>query len=176
MNSSLLILHNFWSIQIIGFLALIVGVFAWNVKTRVKILNLQSVSSALFVIHYFLLGAYTGALMSGLIILRNFVFSEKKKKKWANHSFWIYFFMLLATTVLVLFWQGLPSILPVAGVILGTFALSRDKPKDMRFFMLLTAFAWIPYTIIVHSYSGLISQIISTAGIIVGMFRLDRKK
>lgn len=169
-------LHNFWFIQSIGIIGLIFVVFAWNAKTRRKVLDLQSVNVSLFIIHYILLGAWTGAIMSGVTLLRNLVFAQKNLKKWASHPGWLYVFIVLSLIALAIFWEGWISLLPAAGVVIGTYAISKDNPKDIRFYMLLTAIVWIPYTIIVHSYSGLIAHIISTIGLLTGMIRLDRKK
>lgn len=167
---------NFWLIQLIGAVALLFIVLAWNAKTRKRILDLQGLGGAVFVIHFLLLGAQVGALMNAVTFLRNLVFAQKGVKKWANSGVWLYVFIILSGGALLFFWQGWPSILPVVGVIIGTYGMSRDNPKDIRFFILLASLAWVPYAIIVHSYSGLITQVISIAGLLIGMFRLDRKK
>lgn len=169
------IFHNFWFIQTLGGIALFFGVIAWNSNTRTKILRFQSINSALFAIHYILLGALSGALMSVVILLRNFVFSQQKEYAWARHKAWIYFFMILSVITVGFFWQGWPSLLPVCGVIIGTYAVSRKKPKDIRYYVFITLLFWAPYTLLVHSYSGLASQIITGVGILIGMSRLDRE-
>lgn len=169
-------LTNFWFVQSIGGIALFFAICAWNAETRKRVLDLQTISIIFFIIHYLLLGAFTGAASNGVGAVRNLVFIQKNKKKWASSSFWMYFFMALSALVLGFFWQGWPSILPVLGIMIGTYALFRDDPKHMRFHMFLTGLVWIPYTIIVHSYSGLITQVISTIGLGVAMFRLDRVK
>ncbi len=167
---------NFWLIQLIGAVALVFITLAWNAKTRKKILNLQSFGVGIFVVHYLLLGAVTGAVMSGVTLLRNLIFVQKGNKKWASSKVWLPLFIILSVITLLIFWQGWPSILPALGVIIGTYGISRESPKEIRFSMLLASLLWIPYTIIVHSYSGLVTQLISTVGLLVGMFRLDRKK
>jgi hypothetical protein len=169
------LIHNVWFVQILGAIALLFGVIAWNSDTRAKILRFQSINSALFAIHYLLLGALSGALMSVIILIRNFVFAQQKKHAWARYNAWIYFFMILSVTTVGFFWQGWPSILPVCGVIIGTYAVSRKKPKDIRYYVFITLLFWAPYTLLVHSYSGLASQIITGVGILIGMSRLDRE-
>ena len=170
------LLTNFWFIQSIGIVALVFVVLAWNAKTRKKILRLQSVNLAFFIIHYILLGAYTGALMCVIVLVRNFVFIKKGEKKWASYSIWFYLFSLLSVVALTISWKGSITILPVVAVILGTYGMYKEKPADMRFYNLINCLIWIPYTIVVFSYPGLLSQIIGTIGILMGMYRHDRKK
>ncbi len=124
---------------------------------------------------YALLHAYTAVIVEIVTLARNLVFAKRGEKKWANSPLWTYVFMALAIAVLALVWQGWASLLPVVGVVVGTWGMSREKPKSMRFYILLTALVWIPYNIIVHSYTGLLTNIVSYTALLVGMYRLDRK-
>lgn len=166
--------HNFWFIQVIGAIALIFIVLAWNAKNRKNIFILQSVNLAFFIVHYLLLSAYAGAAMCTVVLARNFVFMHKTEKKWASHIAWLYGFIIVAIGVLIIFWNGWVTILPVLGVVISMYAMWKDKPAQMRFFMLMSCIVWIPYTLIVQSWPGLFSQIIGVIGILVGMYRLDR--
>lgn len=167
---------NFWLIQAIGAVALVFVFLAWNAKTRKNILLLQSVNLVLFVIHYFLLSAFAGAAMCLVVLGRNIVLFKKNEKAWASHWSWFYIFTLIALGVLAVSWNGWITILPVAAVILSMYAMWKDNPVDIRFYMLLVCLIWVPYTIVVQSYSGLLSQVVGIAGILVGMYRHDREK
>jgi hypothetical protein len=169
-------LSNFWFIQVIGGIALLFVFLSWNAKTRVRIFELQSINLVFFIVHYLLLGAYTGALMCVIVLARNFVFVRKGIHKWASHPTWLYIFCLLAVVALAFSWKGWISLLPVIAVIIGMYGMFKDKPDEMRFYSLWNSLIWIPYTIVVHSYSGLLSQIIGIAGVLSGMYRHDRKK
>ena len=106
----------------------------------------------------------------------NFVFIKKGEKKWASYSIWFYLFSLLSVVALTISWKGSITILPVVAVILGTYGMYKEKPADMRFYNLINCLIWIPYTVVISSYPGLLSQIIGTIGILMGMYRHDRKK
>ena len=166
------IFHNFIFIQIIGLVGLFFTILAWNAKTRNKILTLQSIGSLIYVLHYCLLFAFTGAIMNGMMVTRNLVFNQKDKKKWASHKAWLFIFMIALVFVCALSWQGWISILPTIGLMLGTYGIWQNSPKKIRFYIFLACIAWTPYTIIVHSYSGLIAQLFSMAAIIVANIRL----
>jgi hypothetical protein len=167
--------HNFWFIQAIGAIALVFIILGWSSKERKHILGLQIINFIFFIIHYILLGAYMGAANCGMSLLRNVVFLRKNDRAWAAHPAWFWIFSALSLTTLALFWRGWITILPAAGTILGTWAITKDRPADIRFYMLIACILWIPYTIVVHSYSGLVSQIVGVVGITLGMYRHDRK-
>jgi hypothetical protein len=168
------LLHNFWLIQGIGALALVFLFFTWNAKTRKDMFFLQSINLVLFSAHYLLLAAYAGAAMCVGVLARNYVFGKKGEEAWASHVGWVYFFIAVAIASLAVFWHGWISLLPVAGTVVGTYGMWSDKPSDIRFYMLIASSIWIPYTIAVHSYSGLISQFVAIVGILIGMYRHDR--
>jgi hypothetical protein len=174
-SSMLTFLHNFWFIQFLGAVALVFVFFSWNAKGRKGIFTLQSINLVFFTFHYVLLGAYTGALMCVVVLLRNFVFVKKGVKKWASHVVWLYLFSVLSIAVLALSWNGWISILPVVAVTIGMYGMFKENTKEMRFYNLINSLIWVPYTISVHSYSGLLSQLVGISGVLVGMYRHDRK-
>lgn len=169
-------LYNIWFVNAVGGIALFFIVLSWNAKSRKKILTLQSVNLIFFTVHYFLLSAYVGAAMCFVTIGRNWVFLKKNEKKWAAHKGWFYFFTLISAGVLLFFWNGWITILPVVGVIVGMYAITQDRPADIRFYMLIACIIWLPYTVVVHSYSGFLSQVIGIVSILMGMYRHDRNK
>ena len=167
---------NFWIIQTIGAIALVFIVLAWNAKTRKGILSVQSISLMFFIAHYTLLSAYAGAAMSVVVLGRNVVLLQEREENWASHWTWFYFFIFISIVVLAFFWNGWISALPVLGAIVGIYGMWKKNPADIRLYMLIASFIWIPYTVAVHSYSGLLSQLVGIAGVLVGMYRHDRKE
>ena len=168
---------NFWFIQAIGAVALIFVFFSWNAKTRKSILVLQSINIVFFIAHYLLLSAFIGAVMCLIVLGRNIVLYLKDKgKKWASHPAWFYALTLVAVGVLAVAWTGWISALPVIGVSIGMYGMWHDRPADIRFYMLISAIIWIPYTIAVQSYSGLLNQAVATIAILIVMYRHDRRE
>ena len=168
------LLTNFLFIQSLGVIALVLLICAFNAKQRKRILELQALEFIFFIIHYVLLLAYAGAVMCTITLLRNLIFMKSDEKKWANHRLWLYVFILLSVATPLFFWEGWITLLPVIGVILGTYSVSRKNPRELRGYMLVAALVWIPYTIIVQSYPGLLSQIVAVGAILSGMYRFDR--
>jgi hypothetical protein len=108
--------------------------------------------------------------------MRNFVFLKKDESKWANQKYWLYIFIFVSLIGLLFSWRGLVTILPAGAVIIATYGFYQEKPYKIRLYLLAASILWIPYTIVVHSYSGIIINVVSALGILSGMYRLDRKK
>ncbi len=168
-------LNNFWFVQSIGILAIVFSIISWNSNIRKKILQFQAVNAFLLAVHYYLLGALAGALMSVIILARNIVFEKKTDHKWAANKAWYYVFIILSLAGTLYSWKGIVTILPAIAVIIANEGLYQDRPDKIRQYILVACLLWVPYTIVVHSYSGLASNIIAALGIIIGMYRLDRK-
>jgi hypothetical protein len=159
---------TFWIAQLIGIVGLIFTVVAFQGKTRKQILRGQLIGAVFFAVHFFLLAAYVGALVNLIVILRTIIFERTK------HSiFWLVLFIGVLLCVLAFTSKGWITAFPVLGTIIGTYALWQDKPAAIRFFFVLSSLVWIPYTILVQSYAGLVNQIIVSAALLIGIYSLD---
>ena len=167
-------MNMFWIAQGIGVIALAVIVFSYQGKTRNKILNRQIVSSLFFIVHFALLSAWTGALTNAVVVARNWVFARKDTRKWAQHIGWVFLFCFLSVGTLYFSWDGFISLFPVVAVLLGIYARWQERASQIRLYGLVGCFLWLPYTVVVHSYAGTVTQLIIAAGIVYGMFRHDR--
>ena len=61
----------FWTIQLIGIIAWLLIVFSYYRKNTNKILVFQILSTVLWCLHYFLLGAYSGLFICMFEVLRD---------------------------------------------------------------------------------------------------------
>src|SRR3990167_386843 len=168
------LLQNFWFIQAIGVVALAAIVFSYQGRTRNQMLNRQIVSSLIFIVHFALLNAWTGALTNAIVVGRNWVFAKKGIHAWADHLGWVFLFCVLSLAALYFSWQGVISILPVPSIILGIYSRWQEKAAQIRMYGLVGCALMLPYTIAVHSYAGTAAQLVVAAGIIYGIIKHDR--
>lgn len=160
-------------IQVIGFIALGFGLLAFQKKQRGKILLFLIFGQCLFTLHFFLLRAWTGAAMNGIAAVRTFVFNNKENQKWAKSRFWPFIFILCFWVVGLFSWQGYYSLLPVLAMTAESFAVWLDEPKKIRQFMLIPRPLWFTYNVIVHSYAGIVAEILVFISIIISIIRFD---
>lgn len=72
-------------IQAIGIVAMIISLVAVQFKFRKHILATHIISSVLWLAHFLLLGAITGAMMNVVGVVRLYVFSRWRVRKIAQY-------------------------------------------------------------------------------------------
>ncbi|MEK9177304.1 MAG: YgjV family protein [Patescibacteria group bacterium] len=167
-------MDTFWLAQAIGVAGLAAIVYSYLGTTRGQILDRQIASSALFIAHFSLLSAWTGALTHAVVIVRNWVFARRDTEAWAKHLAWVFLFCVLSIGVALFSWQGPISLFPMVSVLIGIYARWQEKASEIRVYGLIGCLLWLPYTIAVNSYAGTVSQLVIAAAILYGMFRHDR--
>ncbi len=159
--------------QIIGILALACAVISFQQKTHKFILVFQLIATALFVVHYALLGAYTGAILNGIAMLRSVVFINKDKA-WARNIAWLIAFCVVSIGTGFLTWDGsVISMLPVLGMLFTTVAFWIKNPKYVRMTAFPSSPLWLVYNIRCEAFGGAITEVINMISIIIAMIRLD---
>jgi hypothetical protein len=160
-------------VQLIGFVALGVAVLVYQFNTRKQILIILSLASLLFSIQFFLLGAYSGAVLNLINVARNYCFQKYRYRKRSAIILWGFIGIFSVATALT--WQGPLSLLPAIGMISGAFANWQLKAKHIRLLSLVSPPAWFIYALAVHSYAAMLGEVLILTSILVGMYRLDRK-
>jgi len=162
--------------QIIGIIALANAVTSFQMKTHKGILTFQLISTALFIVHYALLEAYTGAVLNAIAMLRSVVFINKGKA-WARSVLWLVFFCAASIATAFLTWDGsFVSILPVLGMLFTTIAFWIKTPKYVRMVAFPSSPLWLIYNVSNCAWGGAVTEVINMASIIVAMIRLDFRK
>lgn len=163
---------NPFVVQLIGFIALGVAILVYQFNTRKQILIVLSLASLLFSVQFFLLGAYSGAVLNLINIARNYAFHKYRYRTWSAVVLWGFVAIFGAATALT--WQGSLSLLPAIGMISGAFANWQPEAKHIRLLSLISPPAWFIYAAAVHSYAGMVAEVLILNSILVGMYRYDR--
>ncbi|MFM2414765.1 MAG: hypothetical protein RI911_458 [Candidatus Parcubacteria bacterium] len=152
--------------QVVGFLGLIVMMYAFQREERSQILHTQTYGSLLFSIHFYLIGGFVGSLLSLTVVARNSVFKHKPDKPWAQSVLWPFFFALLSIIILASAWEGWISLLPVTGMIIASYAMWLDDAHEIKKYIILSSALWMPYSLFHQAYPSLINQILICASAI----------
>ncbi len=158
--------------QVIGFLALALSAFSFQQNTQRRIMIWQSLSCALFIVHFLLLGAYTGALLNLVAMVRSIVYSQRGNK-WADSLAWLFVFWGAIALSGVFSWKGPLSLLPLAAMMLTTLSMRIKIPKYIRLLTLPSAPLWLVYNVVNKSIAGVFTEIFALVSILVAMIRLD---
>lgn len=161
--------------QVIGIIALILAVISFQQKTHKCILAFQLLANIMFVLHYGFIGAYTGALLNFVAMLRSVVFVNKGKS-WADNKFWLWLFCILSVATGVITWESWRSILPIAGMVCSTVAFWINTPRYVRLVSFPSSPLWLVYNLLGKSYAGVLTEVINMTSIITAIIRLDLKE
>src|SRR5260370_35122127 len=94
------------------------------------------VGLVLFVVHYSLLHAWTGALMNLIEVGMVLVAYQKETRLWAQRKFWPYIFILLYIIAGLLTFRTLVDFLPILAQAFATISVWQKNPRAIRFIML----------------------------------------
>lgn len=160
---------------IIGVAALIVALISFQQNVPRKMVVCQLISSTLFTIHFFMLGAVVGSAINIMSAVRSLIYAQTDKK-WAMHPIWTVVFTGISILIAVFLWEGWVSILPVLGAVCYTLSFRMKTSKMVRLVSLPSSPCWIIYNAINGSIPGIITELYVIISILVGMLRFDRKK
>jgi len=160
--------------QIIGFVGTGFMVISFQFKKNRTLFFLQICSNVATMVHFLLLGAYTGCINIGLGTLRSFVLCAPWR--WAKWKGWPWVIVAMFIGATILTWKNAFSILPCIGMVSYTLGAWTRNRKTLRLASLLVSSpAWLLYDIYAHSYSGIVCEVISMGSVIVSILRYGWK-
>lgn len=160
---------NFILAQTFAFFSSLCLLFSFWQKKRKQILFFQILDSTFDILQYFLLGAYTGSLISLLGATRAYTFSK------TNNKFFLILFLLLYTISSIITFNGLISIVPLIAALIYTIVTWNKKEKNIRLFSILVFILWFIYDILVKAYVSSITDIILIISNFLAFYKLDIK-
>lgn len=110
-----------------GFLGIILNALIFQQKTRDNILKFKLASDFCWLLQYLFKGAYTGAAIAIIGIIRETIFLNHKHK-WAQSKLWLLLFITLSLISPIVTWSGFWSILPAIASIISVICFWLSKP------------------------------------------------
>ena len=159
-------------IQLIGFLGFLIYTLSYSRSTYNKVLLYQLTANFAYTVHYFLLGGISAAFVCALDMLKDVVYMNLKKDRYKCAVI----FVLLYSLVTYIFYENPASLLPLIGSSISVFVLSKNDKVWVLKGGIITASMWLPYNILVHSYSGIIAEIIIITSAAINLWKMKQKK
>lgn len=159
----------FMFIQLIGFIAWLLLAVSYYRKDTDHILVFQVISTILFCLHYYLLGAYSGLLICIYEVIRDYSYYRTDKDNYIFlGSALVYGISAYITFTSVL------DLFPYGASLLDGFFLTK-KRRVVVFGAIITYTLWFMYDMYALSYSGAITDaIIVISNIYILLFRKDK--
>ena len=162
-------------IRIFGIGGLILCIIPFQFKKHKNIVLCKMVSELMFAVQYFLMGAYTGALVDLVSGARNFLFYKFVEKKKSTTPL-IILFSLFVVFLVVMSWDGLVSLLPMAAKVLTTVSYGMKKERLLRFITLPSCLCWITYNVTVGAWEAAIGDGLALISILIAIYNYDLRK
>ncbi len=162
--------------QILGFFAMSTNIIAVQLKTKKQILFTIVVGNILFVISYFLLGAYAGALISGINAIEAIINTKLEEKGKPIPKVLIGLYFIIAITIGAITFNSFMDILPVLAAILFILTLIQPKEKNIRLLLLGNNISWLVYDFLAKAYAAGFSDLFVIASTVIALYRYDIRK
>ena len=155
--------------QFFGIVIALLGFFTYSSKKRDTILLVKAATDVLSTVQQALVGAFTGSLITLVAVFRGLVFWQRKNKKWANHKFWLWFFVVAIGSTPIFTWSGIESLLPMAGSVIMVFGFYSLNPSTTRTLALFGHGSWLIYGISHLNFGTILSNTIYITAAIIGL-------
>ena len=160
--------------QIFGIIAIILGFVSYQLKTQKQLLFMQTSVAAVFCVHYFLIGAYSGMAMNAVNIVRN-IFYDRRTQKGSTSIVTPIIFVIVQCIMCIITWDAWYSVFILLGVGINTFCMSFKDPQNVRKSIIVTSPMVLTYDIFARSIGGSIYETVALISAAIGVFR-NRKK
>lgn len=161
--------------QVLGAVAMTLGVLSFQAKSNGKILTWQVTANFFWCAHFFLLNAYTGAILNVLALVRNATYFFLNKKETDKTTQVAIGFCALSIVLSLITYQSALSILPMLGTAVQSFSFAAKSANKMRLFTLIGSPFWLSYNLLSGSLSGTATEVFAMISMIVGMIRYRNK-
>lgn len=162
--------------QICGLIALLITVINIQLKSKEKIVMFNVWANVAVAIQYFLLGAYTGAVISVLNAIRDVVYFLFKKKNFKPSVLVLLIFETVAMITGIISWQNIWSIIPIVVTIIYTYGLWQDNVKILRITTVIIGYGWTIYDIVVKAYVAALQVTAQGTSAFVALVINNRKR
>ena len=171
--------------QALSFVGLAFIVASYQQKKKSSLILFQLFGCGIFCIHFFMMGAYTGALLNGIGMIRSMAFYKEERTRRAG-TIWtvVLIAMYIAAYILTFTVFGTPATatnlileaLPTVGMSVLTISFNMTGAGIIRILGSSHSCSWLIYNIAHRSIGGALTEAMSLISIIIGIIRYDLKK
>ena len=158
--------------QIVSAGAVVSFIASLQMKEKKNLLLLQFIANILFAVQYILLGAYMGAIVNLISVIRCALLYFSKK---TPHKAFLYIFIAATLITGFVSFDGILSLIPVANALLYTVSTWQDNMKLLRYLFIVASVLWIIYNYWVGAYVAIISNCFEIVSSVTAMIRFRNK-
>lgn len=153
--------------QLFGLFAMICLFAIYQQKNRKGIIFSKLCADVCWVVHYLCLGGIAGMIPNAIGIFREFIFINRKEKKWASKVFWPVIFIIINWALGAGTFHSWYNLLPITASTFVTLSLWIDNPRLTKLISIPISASFLIYDIFIGSYIGIINESISIFSILL---------
>lgn len=162
--------------QIVGFCAVVVSLLIYHQKTAKTMVRFKFVTDILWIIHFILIGAYTGMCTTTIGLLREICIMKRKKYAFLGKNIVLLMFCFSFFVAAALTWKNASSIFPAVASLVATLGFWSTGTKTIRGFSLISSLSMFIYGVLNLSLATITNEVITTTSIIVSFITEKLKK
>ena len=154
--------------NIIALFAALLSIAIGFIKSREKIILIQTIQFTSFTISNFILGGFSGAIANAIGIIRNILSYKEKLTKIAI------ILIIAVSIILTLYFNnlGIIGFLPLINTVIYTLFINQKDPLKFKILLLLTFILWFIYDINIKSYTSAFFDLTSAIAAIFSAFQI----
>ena len=161
--------------EFLGFVGVGLNAAVYQQKKRERLLIFKLISDVVWMLHYGLMGNFSGAAVATIGIARESTFLVVDKRGVDRRPFLLVFLGCACFSVW-LTWGGWFSVLPATASFLSVLSFWQQKPRTSRLLSLPISACMLTYSITVGSYAGIANEVFTVSSTIIGIIRHDIRK
>ena len=143
-------------------------------NTKKSLLICKAVADVLWILHYFLLGGYTGAVVTCVALVREVVFFRSARHSKTSKPI-LLLFLCISVVCSVLTWGNVFSLFAMLGSMLSIVSFWLGEPKVSRIMVFPISCCMLIYGVSNGSLAALINEVLVMISSVIGIFHHDRK-
>jgi hypothetical protein len=158
--------------NIVALIASIIMVSIGLIKKKKKIIYVQTIQIALFVLSNIILGAISGIIINSISCIRNILcYKNKLTKK-------VKLFIIVLSTILTIIFnnQGVMGYLPLISSTIYIIYMDLKNVAKYKKMLIITLVLWFIYDFYIMSYTSAIFDLISVITALIGIRELHKKR
>ena len=160
----------------LGFIAIGIGFLIFQQRKRANILVFKIISDVLWIIHFLLLSATSGMVLTIVGVIRNTTFLAFALKDKDIKPAWLLLFSAAGIGAIILTWTDIYSICSIISCVLATLRFWQKKPTNIKISTIFVCISQITYACFVGSLSVVINELITLSSIAIFFTRIYVEK
>lgn len=161
--------------QIVGVIGIFFNILIYQQKQKESLLVHKLLSDMVSLLHFLMLGAFSGALIACIGCFRELTFLKCSKDS-PKGKIMLIIFIIVSLVSAAVSWKGFFSILPTIASVISVISFYQGDPKITRILSFPISMCMGTYCFFVKSYTGIINEVLTVMSSILGIIRHDASK